>query len=75
LIRLLQIKSVSKMCFRNAHDSTNSFNFIKLYVDALKNFDVRSYYIYEKELQFISETLATLFNMAIYLLFYKPSVL
>lgn len=41
----------------------------------MKNFDLKSYYIYENELQFLNEILTVLFNVAAYLLLYKPSLI
>lgn len=60
------------MVFKNANEPTFSFNFIRVYVEAMKNIPIKGYYNFDKVLDFITETIAVLYNLAIYNLFQKP---
>jgi E3 ubiquitin-protein ligase HUWE1 len=72
LTHLCQSKPIARMVFKNATDNTCSFNFPKLYIEALKSVPLQGYYNFDKVLDFLTETLAVLYNLAIYNLFQKP---
>ncbi|CAD8109956.1 unnamed protein product [Paramecium sonneborni] len=71
LMNLLQIKSVAKICIQNINDPQNSFNFIKTYIEGIKNFDIKQHFIYKNQLFFILNTLNMLYSVAINLLLDK----
>ncbi|CAD8063012.1 unnamed protein product [Paramecium sonneborni] len=73
LIYLIQIKSVAQICFKNENEQQNSCNFLKLYMEGIKSFDLKTFYKYENELPLLNESLGILLNVATYLLFSKPS--
>ncbi|CAD8118867.1 unnamed protein product [Paramecium sonneborni] len=71
LMTLLQIKSVAKICIQNINEPLNSFNFIKTYIDGIKNFDIKQYFIFKNQLFIIINTLNMLYSVAINLLLEK----
>ena len=52
------------MCYPNSHDY-EGFNFTKLYMDAFKRFDLKTYYNNQKELISLTEIITLLNNVAI----------
>lgn len=57
------------MAIKSAVDPQNSYNFYKLYMDAIKCLPLRGYYILDKHLEFLTETLAALNSLSMYFLF------
>ncbi|CAD8145667.1 unnamed protein product [Paramecium pentaurelia] len=68
LLCLLQINSVAKICFQNIKEPDNSFNFIKIYKEGIKNFDILQINIFKTQLIQIIKTLRILYNLASYLI-------
>ncbi|CAD8099396.1 unnamed protein product [Paramecium sonneborni] len=71
IVTLLQIKSVAKICILNIKEPQNSFNFIKLYIDGIKNFNYDKYFIKKDQIFFMIKTLNVLYNVATSLLLEK----
>ncbi|CAD8124039.1 unnamed protein product [Paramecium sonneborni] len=71
LVTLLQIKSVAKICIQNINEPFNSFNFIKTYIDGIKSFNMKQYFIFKNQLFFIIKTLNILYSVAINLILDK----
>jgi hypothetical protein len=70
LVYLLQIKTVAHISFKNIHDPAH-YNFIKLYMEIFKHFNLKGYYNNEKTLSFVTEVLAVLYNLGINLVVRK----
>ena len=60
------------MSFKNLTDKSCSFNFPKLYIEAIKMIPILGYYNFDKVLDFLTETMSVLYNLGIYNLFQKP---
>ncbi|CAD8204168.1 unnamed protein product [Paramecium octaurelia] len=65
---LLQIKSVAKICIKNINEPQESFNFVNLYIEGIKKYDLQQYFIYKDQIYFILTILNLLYNVATYFL-------
>jgi endoglucanase Acf2 len=63
------LKPITRITFKNFSDPANSFNFAKLYIEAIKMIPIKGYYNNDKVLDFIFETMSILYNLGVYNLF------